>query len=223
MPLIDALSVARFGTYVAWTGGDEALALQLYTYNSKLSEALHRPLHMLEITLRNVTDRRMAAVYGPAWMDIPGVRLTPYQNACIANARDMLRKQRKALAHDPVVAELTFGFWTSLFGGSSHHLWQHLRTMFNAQGLQRRPVNQMLTDMRILRNRVAHHEPILLLPLHDRYTALHELAGWLEAEAADWIQQHSVWPQAYLGAPSLVPDPVTGRPVVNSAVIGRLT
>jgi hypothetical protein len=222
VPLIDALSVARFATYVTWADGDQTLALRLYTYNSKLSGALHNPIHMLEVTLRNISDRQMAATFGAAWMKNAAVGLTPYQQACITSAEDMLRKQGKAIAHDPLVAELTFGFWTSLFGGKSHHLWRHLRPMFNAPGLQRRAVNQALTDMRTLRNRIAHHEPILLLPLAARYAAIRDMADWLEADAATWIQQHSTWGQVFLGAPTLLPDPVTGRPVVNPAVIGRL-
>lgn len=222
MPLIDALSVARFGTYVTWADGDQALALRLYTYNSKLSSALHNPLHMLEITLRNVTDRQMAQIYGPAWMDNPTVGLTPYQAACITSARDTLRTQGKAIAHDPVVAELTFGFWTSFFGGASHHHWQHLRPMFAGRGLQRRPVNQMLTELRALRNRIAHHEPILPLPLDNRYASICQVTGWLEIEAANWIQHHSMWQQLFCGIPSLVTDPGTGRLVINPALAAVL-
>jgi hypothetical protein len=222
VPLIDALSVARFETYLNWTNGNQATALRLYTYNSKLSGALHNPLHMLEVTLRNITDRQMAAIFGTAWMSNPAVGLTPYQQACIVAAQDTLRKQRKAIAHDSVVAELTFGFWTSLFGGKSHHLWQHLRPMFQTTGLQRHVINQMLTDMRALRNRIAHHEPIILLPLNERYNAICDLAGWLEADAVSWIGQHSAWAQVFLGAPTLLIDSITGRLGVNPTIVSRL-
>jgi len=38
--LEEALSLERFGRYLAWAGGDRARALDLYALNTRLSEAL---------------------------------------------------------------------------------------------------------------------------------------------------------------------------------------
>lgn len=59
-----ALSLERFARYVAWAGGDRARALELYTLNTQLSEALYTPLQALELALRNRIHTAMAAAYG---------------------------------------------------------------------------------------------------------------------------------------------------------------
>lgn len=224
MPLIDALSHARFNTYLTWVGHDHEMALRLYTYNIHLCAALGSPLHMLEITMRNTVDRRMVATFGPDWLTgAPGgLVLTPYQRSAIQSAVDILRRQGKRITHDPLVAELSFGFWTSLFGHQSHYLWQHLRPIFVTNGLQRRTIAHHLTDLRNLRNRMAHHEPIVALPLAAHHQTISQLTGWMEPEAEIWINRHSIWPNAYAGHDALQPDPATGAPILNVAIIQLL-
>lgn len=219
MPLIDALSAARFNTYLTWVGNDQEMALRLYTYNTHLCTALGGPLHMLEIALRNTVDRQMVASHGAAWLLAPPVGLlTPYQADTIQKAIRTLAGQGKALTHDPLVAELSFGFWTSLFGRPSSHLWPQLRPIFQTRGLQRGHLAQVLTDLRALRNRMAHHEPIVALPLAARYLNITQLTGWMEPEAETWIHRHSTWPAAYAGHDALQRDPVTGAFVINPAI-----
>lgn len=225
MPLIDALSHARFNTYLNWVGNDPEMALRLYTYNTHLCSALGGPLHMLEVTLRNTVDRQMVATHGPAWLLTPPAGLlTPYQVDTIQKAVRTLTGQGKALTHDPLVAELSFGFWTSLFGHQSHHLWHGLRPIFSAPSLQRRKVAQLLTDLRTLRNRMAHHEPIVALPLAARYLIITELTGWMEPEAETWINRHSTWLAAYAGHDALQPVPgaVPRRLMLNPAIAALL-
>lgn len=225
MPLIDALSAARFNTYLTWVGNDQEMALRLYTYNTHLCAALGGPLHMLEVTLRNTVDRQMIAAHGPDWLLAPPAGLlTAYQATTIQKAIRTLRDQGKALTHDPLVAELSFGFWTSLFGGLSHHLWHDLRPIFNAPGLQRRRVAQLLTDLRNLRNRMAHHEPIVAQPLAARYLTLSQMTGWMEPEAETWINRHSTWLAAYAGHEALLPVPgaVPRALSLNPAIAGLL-
>ena len=89
--------------------------------------------------------------------------------------------------------KLKFGFWGSPFGRSSHHLWQDLRPIFQARGVQRISIALQLDDFRALRNRVAHYEPILALPLAQRYADITMLTGWLSASAVAWINETSEW------------------------------
>ena len=51
--LEDALSHDWFETYLQWAGRDRERAVELYTLNARLSEALYTPLHIVEVTLRN--------------------------------------------------------------------------------------------------------------------------------------------------------------------------
>ncbi|UFW92236.1 hypothetical protein BjapCC829_49895 (plasmid) [Bradyrhizobium barranii] len=219
----DALSADRFSTYRLWAAQDHALARRLYTFNVQLSAALYGPLHMLEVALRNVADRRLIATRGVDWMDDPAVLVTPYQQSCVTKSREQLKRDRKAGTHGQMVAELNFGFWSSLFGRQSTHLWGNdLRPIFQTGKLQRHSIASQLSDFRGLRNRVAHYEPILALPLAQRYADIVTLTGWLSPSAVAWINDTSTWPTIYPGIPILVVDPTTGVTSVAPSVLPHL-
>lgn len=63
-----------------------------------------------------------------------------------------------------MVAELTFGFWTSLFDTKFERvLWKDLRLAFPKcpkMERQRKSISSKLNSIRKLRNRVFHHESI---------------------------------------------------------------
>lgn len=180
-------------------------------YNVSLSAALYGPLHMLEIALRNVSDRALTTVFGLDWMDDTTVLVTPYQQRCVAEARSNLIRERKVATHAQMVAELNFGFWSSLFGRTpNNHLWRVLRPIFQTGGLQRGVIAAQLKDFRLLRNRVAHYEPIIALPLAQRYADITTLTGWLSPSAAAWINQNSTWASIYPAVPILTVDAATG-------------
>ena len=54
-----AISPSRLRRYESLANGDGALAVQLYHWNTALSESLHGPLQGLEITLRNAVNERL--------------------------------------------------------------------------------------------------------------------------------------------------------------------
>jgi hypothetical protein len=217
--LVAVLSADRFSTYQQWAGQDDALARRLYTFNVQLSAALYGPLHMFEVALRNVVDGQLTARKGPGWLDDNNVLRTPYQQQCVTAARANLVREGKQATHGQMVAELNFGFWSSLFGRQSHHLWQDLRPIFQTKGIQRPMIAAHLKDFRILRNRVAHYEPILGLPLAQRYADITTMTGWLSASAATWINQTSTWAQIYPAVPILEVDPSTNITKVSSAAL----
>lgn len=217
----EILSQDRFATYRGWADGDDTLAVRLYSYNVQLSSALYIPLHMLEVTLRNVADKHMVTAHGANWLDNAHI-LTPFQQSDIAKAKSNLVRKGKSLSHGQLVAELNFGFWCSLFGRASSHLWGTLRPAFQAPGLQRNPIYRQLTDVRDLRNRVAHYEPILALPLAKRYAEITTVTGWLSPTAAAWVSRYSTWPTLYPAVPIIVPDAVTGQMRHSPAVLPYL-
>jgi hypothetical protein len=216
---VEAISPDRFSTYRLWAGRDEALGKRLYTFNVQLSAALYGPLHMFEVALRNVADRQLTAKRGVNWMDDAQTLSVKYQADCVTKARENLIRDGKPATHGQMVAELNFGFWGSLFGRRSSHLWQDLRPIFQARGIQRNSIALQLDDFRALRNRVAHYEPILALPLAQRYADIITLTGWLSPSAAAWINGSSEWAAVYPGVPILVTDPATNETRVSPGVL----
>jgi hypothetical protein len=220
--LPDAISLPRFSTYKQWANNDEDMAIRLYTYNVNLSASLYGPLHIFEITLRNAVDEALTKQFGADWLDNGLAGLTPYQLGCIAEAKKALAREKKVGTHSQLVAELNLGFWTSVFGKQSHHLWQWLRPMFQTKGLQRSHLAAQLKNVRMLRNRVAHYEPILPLPLAQHYAEITTLTGWLSSGAAGWISRHSTWPNIYPAVPILTTDLATRVTRMDPAVLPYL-
>ncbi len=220
--LTEALSAPRFATYLHWSGGDGEVALRLYTFNVNLSAALYGPLHMFEVALRNAADLALTRKFGSAWPDNSALALTQYQARCINEARQNLSREQKTGTHTQLIAELNLGFWTSLFGRPSSPLWQWLRPVFQTRGLQRPALASQLKHVRMLRNRVAHYEPILALPLAQRYAEITTLTGWISPDAAAWINRHSLWPRLHPAVPILMTDGGTKIIRVNPVVLAHL-
>jgi hypothetical protein len=110
----DALSLERFARYVAWAGGDRTRALELYTLNTQLSEALYTPLQVLELALRNRVHTIMSAAHGERWFDANGLLQAPHQREQVQGALAELAKDNKEPLPGRVVAALTFSFWTAM-------------------------------------------------------------------------------------------------------------
>jgi hypothetical protein len=192
-----AVSPERRKRYLAATGNDLACAVALYEHNVALSEAVFGLLHILEVAIRNGMHQALSAHYGtPRWFQSATVPLTLYGQDKVAAAV----REAGGLSASPgkVVAELTFGFWSNLAARCYHWtLWQPcLHRAFPAARLSRPIVHARLESIRTLRNRIAHHEPVLtsrralnagsgvFLPLTD----LLECAEWLGPELALWLQ-----------------------------------
>ncbi len=82
----------------------------------------------------------------------------------IQDARKTILKEKRQITPGKLVAELTFGFWTSLFDTRFERiLWKDLRLAFPRcpkKDRQRRNVSSKLNSIRKLRNRIFHHESI---------------------------------------------------------------
>ncbi|MBH0619085.1 hypothetical protein I3A86_23500, partial [Salmonella enterica] len=122
--LEQALSLERFGRYLAWAGGERGRAVELYTLNTQLSEALYTPLQMLEVALRNRVHAVMTETRGEGWFHDKGLLLGEWQPAQLAKAVEDIEKDRKEVTPGRIVAALTFSFWTSMFGKDYETLWQ---------------------------------------------------------------------------------------------------
>lgn len=219
MPLIDILSPDRFSTYLGWAQGDAVLAERLYSYNIQLSADFYASLHMLEVALRNRVDDALTQAYGAGWMHSTAVLVEPYQQGCVAQAQSTLQREGKAATHSQTIAELNFGFWSSLFGPSSNHLWGTLRPIFQTPGVKRALISGKLRDLRRLRNRIAHYEPILAQSIAVLHQDTLNLTAWMSVDAAAWITTHSAI--TYPATPIIITPPGGGR-VFDQALMGHL-
>lgn len=195
-----ALSLERFARYVAWAGGDRDLALEFYTLNTRLSEALYAPLQALELSLRNRIHAVMSGAHGERWFE-EDLLQAPHQREQVSDAVAELIKDGKDPIAGRVVAALTFSFWTAMVSPVYEDLW---RASLNAiaarpdgKRLSRKQLSRPLTPIRVLRNRVAHHEPILHWSLPKHHGQIVEVTNWLSPSVAGWLAPIDRFPAVY--------------------------
>lgn len=188
-----ALSIERFSTYLRRAGGDRLAAIRLYEHNTKVSEALFGVVRGLEIALRNsMHDTLRAGIRADDWYDRLPFLLTE-ETRSIAIAKANLSRRNKPRTPGRVVAELTFGFWCGLTSKVyAAKLWvPHLHKAFPYKRLGRREASTRLNELRILRNRIAHHECILQPNLQQLHDDLIETVGWICPVSSAWVSQYS--------------------------------
>jgi hypothetical protein len=215
-----ALSTERLDAYGIGRAGDEKIAN--YLWNLALCEAMYPALHGLEVTVRNAVFRAGATAFSgiatrhvPCWLDADPPLVHPADQPMLLAAKGRLRERGLALEPGRLVAELRFGFWTALFDVRYEHnkvLWPRLL----GEGLldplsprsmrSRKHVSPLLNRMRLLRNRVFHHEPIWYWSnLAQQHALALDLMGWFNPslratiEAGDRFRAvHTAGPTPFL-------------------------
>ena len=198
------LSEERFEPYLAASNDDASIALRLYAWNVAASAALYGPLQMLEVALRNAIHARLGERFGAEWHDRLDGTLAVGCLKRISAARRSVQTQRGTVTSGQIVSSLPFGFWVSLLGPGGRRtdgrkanyemaLWRPcLRLAFPyCESLARKRAHAELDDLRKLRNRVAHHEPVFRRDLVADYDRILTVVGWISLDAADWVRSHS--------------------------------
>ncbi len=188
-----AFSASRITAYTSPADDDEIDSLARYYWNIALCESLYPSLHCLEVVLRNsIHDALTVAKGKPDWYDTAELLRRPEQRM-LDHAKGELTRQHKPLEPGRVVAELTFGFWTSLL---VRHYDRSIAipvipTAFAfapARLRVRRFVHPILEDIRFLRNRIFHHEPIWYWrDLPAKHAQILETIKWISPTAQSLI------------------------------------
>jgi hypothetical protein len=238
----DALTKARLDTYLRHAKGKNPQAvaedaLDLYVWNMQVSAALHGPLHIVEVCLRNALHAALSLGFTAEWIDDPS-----FIHACIQAqypvpqpgqksnppgpdllrdiykvrnrvSRALARKNARSLRHgqhpsktavtiNDVVAGLDFGFWTTMLDSPSeqslwrpilHHAFPHYSAV-SGRAPARVPIERRFNELRDLRNRVMHHEPLFDRNLSQDFAAISEAISWMFDDVGPWIDHHSRWP-----------------------------
>ncbi len=197
----NSFSSERLLRYVMWGGGETQAALDLYALNTRLSEVLYTPLQTLEVVLRNHIHIVMTESYGTDWMQDANVVQIENQRKQVDQALEELHSERKIITPGRLVAAVTFSFWTAMFSPAYEALWQQtlhkIARRADGRGLRRKDFSGALTRIRLLRNRIAHHEPILHWDLPKHYGNMLQITGWLSPAAEDWCVSQSRFLEVY--------------------------
>lgn len=138
-----------------------------YRQNIYLSEKYYILLSILEISLRNSVDEYFKRYISKDWLSNKILhRDTLYR---IKEAENKIFQRKEVLSHDKLIAELSFGFWTSLFRKSYSNMMRtkDIKQIFpnipnkNEKIINRNILDKKLNHIRKFRNRIFHYEKII--------------------------------------------------------------
>ena len=186
-----ALLAERLSAYGRDNPGP-SIVMARYLWNIAICESLYSPLQMFEVALRNGIHCAMTALCGTDnWYD--AASLTPWGYQQVGDAKRKIAAANKPVTPGRVVAELHFGFWTSMFENhyerNANFLPRGIKKVFPklVKSLHNRKIiKARLERIRQLRNRVFHHERIIhWVDLTSQHDTIIENLGCISPELAE--------------------------------------
>lgn len=204
-----ALSKQRLGGYRHSVDTDELDCVARYLWNMALSSALNYSGHVFEVTLRNAIYDASLKIVDVSLLYLPDINCwldAETQGAkkplLYAKERDAVRNAKTYLGQDlhqrtpgHLISKLGLGFWvqltSSVYGtlrADGPKLWPPgLKLAFPSKypapstptQLDREKVFERLHEIRELRNKIAHHEPIWDRDLAEDYRMILDTLGWM--------------------------------------------
>lgn len=196
------LSSERLQRYLTACDNDTRKTMTLYRLNLNLSQEVFTLLSCFEVAIRNAINRILIERLGEDWLrdsimtggifDTPSCRDSAN---IIRKAYDRLQRN-KNYSHFKLLAEMEFGIWKYMFANPQYRaVGRSLLAIFpnKPRSTARCQYNNTyifnkLDSINILRNRIAHHEPIcfaLRKPIIgtsyilNSYQNLHTLFMWM--------------------------------------------
>lgn len=215
-----ALSQERLQAYATKEDSDDLDAVSRYFWNVALATAIQPALHALEITVRNhlyatslkvVQQGNLEFNAVPCWLDAKPSLLEPAEMKAVQDAKALLHG-KAPLTPGRLISKLGFGFWVSLCKRPYEQgrttgpaLWPAMATAgfpFMKRGdRSRATIFHRLDQLRELRNRVSHHEPIWDRPLLKRHAEIIETIGWMNHGVAAAAEALSKLPDVFNAGP----------------------
>lgn len=183
--------------------------LQKYNSNVLISEAMIPTLHYLEICLRNKIDQALKMHYSKTWIidSLDQLKIGEKDKQKIEAIKlKIFRENKKEATHDDVIAQMTFGFWFSFFHKRYDPIiWQKkdvFKTVFPnlcRANRKRSFIECKILDIKNIRNRIAHHEPIFnyKIPIFQIYELCHQLIEAMSYDAIDMLKKIDRFPAVY--------------------------
>lgn len=150
--------------------------LSRYFWNIALSECFYPALHSYEISLRNHFYHSIANMYGDDWLINPNIRqnfLSSKEEGQIQKVTDQLKQKNRnrpyKVKYDDIISSLNLGFWTSLCYVEYEKKDKLYPALFRDHDFmpklpttrrKRHTLSERFENIRKLRNKIFHHEPI---------------------------------------------------------------
>lgn len=138
-----------------------------YKQNIKDSKEYYILLSVLEVSLRNSINSYFKKKISEYWLFSEDLHLDTQRR--IEDCKNMIIKRQEIATHDKIIAELSFGFWTSLFRKSYANYFRikDIKYIFpnipkkDKRFISREILDKELNKIRKFRNRIFHYEKII--------------------------------------------------------------
>lgn len=214
-------SNARVSRYVKAAKGDKRKAQKMYYANARIAQSFQPLLSFFEVILRNQLHYALASHFNDVqWLinqktgfmsDPSLIHVVKKTGKVMVNdflkkeversERTLISKKRNVTA-GRVIAELNLGFWNSLY--ETHHyallkgvpcqIFKSLPT-----GYGRKEVNNAIQEIRTLRNRVSHNEPLCfsdkvydMTYAKEMYGKINDFLSWINPEITSSLKKESL-------------------------------
>lgn len=164
---VQALSRERIRNYNQASYGNVKIALELYELNIQLSKHLYEYIGRFELYLRNQINIKLKDCIHERWYDQQWITQANLDSK-IRDVKIQIRRSRTSIYinNGDVIAKLTMGFWKQLFNAIPFSILErdyhfNITTVFSTER-DRLLIYKELGVVTGIRNRIAHHEPIML-------------------------------------------------------------
>lgn len=192
------LSAARWGTFqrMGAAMAHDVCPATLYARNMAVCAELLSYLHICEVATRNAVADALCLRYGPRWpWHAALLRSFPEARGAACAHSELQLLGRRHRSADQLVPHLRFAFWQQMFTRRfDDSLWHPCLTRVfpnigtgEIPGLRAR-LHTDLEHVRTLRNRIAHHEPVLERDLHRDLAAIERIIQARCPSTLCWLQ-----------------------------------
>ena len=167
-------SADRTHRYLQATSNDKRKAMTLYRWNLHLAQEMFAVINCFEVALRNAIDRHMIQNYGNDWLRdaiLPGGL---FDDPRMRETQRIVQKVYNKLlsegnyTHSQLLSNMEFGIWKYMFSAPQFRATGRTLLSIFPNKPRSTPAMQYnntfvfneLDKINMLRNRIAHHEPI---------------------------------------------------------------
>ena len=185
--------------------------MAMYYANARLAQAFQPLISFFEVVLRNQLHYALAHYFNDVqwllnqksgFMSDPSLthivkktgkmKVNDFLKSEVERSERTLIGKKRNVTAGRVIAELNFGFWNSLYETHHYALLKGVPcTIFKTlpAGVGRKEVNQMVQQIRDLRNRISHNEPLCfnnksfdMTYASDMYVMIRDFLNWIDPQ-----------------------------------------
>lgn len=214
-------SISRVSRYQKAANGDKKKAMAMYYANARLAQAFQPLISVFEVVLRNqlhyalahhfndvmwLVDQKNGFMSDPSLTHVVKktgkVKVNDFLKKEVERSEKTLIQKHRNVTSGRVIAELNFGFWNSLYETHHYALLKGVPgTIFRSlpAGIGRKEINLRVQEIRNLRNRISHNEPLCfkdkafdLTYVNEMYVMISDFLSWIDPQIINSLSKENL-------------------------------